>query len=403
MKKPLRLGCIGTGMIMNAAHVPAFVDLRDEVIVTGIFSTNADSAQETKENYLKQMSDAGASVDWDVKICSTVEALFAIVDLVDICTPNNYHAYYSELALSAGIHTMCEKPIARNWLEADRLAKAAKKSGALYQLNDDNVFLPRYQHIKNIAASGVVGEITNIILPRGTASSDRNDWFFDPVSGGGAILDYGSHAVMGAWFLIGFDKIPREVRSVCLRVKDRTRFIGGQLVDIETDDDAHFRVLFENPANGDFITAMLEATWSWPDFSDNASDVRGYIRIDGTEGTITSYFDQDDNEFVRVEGMVSGERLIPIKSYRSETLSFRDEIINFIRCIRSGKQSMIDADLGVVTMQIIGAAQLSELRGRKSVTFDELAEFFSTFDDGSGDMQKIGDKIALELTKPFRL
>ena len=403
MNKPLRVGCIGGGMIVNAAHLPAFVELSEEVILTAIYSTDEKTAAHTRQNYLDQMAAAGKEVTWDVVVCAVVEELFTLVDLVDICTPNRYHAYYSELALAAGIHTMCEKPIARNWLEADRLEKAAAKSGALYQLNDDNVFLPRYIHIKNIVASGAIGEVTNIILPRGTSSSGRSDWFFDPISGGGAILDYGSHAVMGAWFLLGLDKIPREVRSVCMRVKDRTRFVNGKLIDIETDDDAHFRVLFEDPKNGDFITALIEATWSWPDFASNASDARGYIRIDGTEGTITSYFDEEDREFVRVEGLAAGERLIPIESYRSETLSFRDEIINFIHCIRNGTQSMIDARCGVVTMQIIGAAQLSELRGRKSVGFDELEAFQKSFDDGSGDMLKIGDAIALEVTKPYRL
>ncbi len=403
MNKPLRLGCIGGGMIMNVAHLPAYIELRKQVIITAIYASDIDTAHLTRDHYLKEMEEAGATVDWDVTVCADPEELYRLVDVVDIATPTRSHAYYAEQALSRGIHAMSEKPIARNWLEADRLARVAAQSGALYQLNDDNVFLPRYQHIKNIIASGAIGRPNYIVLPRGTHSSGRNSWFFDPISGGGAILDYGSHAVMGAWFLLGVDKTPHSVISTGIRVKDRTRFICGELTDIETDDDAHFKVLFRDPANGDFITAMLEATWACPDFADNASDARGYIRVEGTEGYLTSIFDEQDREFIRICGLAGGERLVPIQSYRSETLSFRDEIANFLCCIRGGRQSMIDAARGAVTMQIIGAAQLSELRGRVNVGLDEIPPYMTGFGDAGGDIQAVGDAIALELTKPYRL
>lgn len=401
--KKLRLGCIGGGMIINVAHIPAYVDLRDEVIVTGIYSDVLENAAQTRDNYIELMKQAGAEVTWEVKVCKSEAELFEVVDMVDIGTPTKYHAYYSKLALKADVHAMSEKPAARNYLEACELIECANKSKAIYQLNDDNVFLPRYQHIKNILSSGAIGDVTNIMLTRGSHSSDRNTWFFEPVSGGGAILDYGSHAVMGAWFLLGLDKIPKFVKSTGICVKERTRLIRGRLQNIETDDDAHFKILFEDPKNGDFITAMLEATWSWPDFAKNASDTHGYIRIDGTEGTITSYFDENDQEFVKIDRFNQGEELIPISSYRSETLSFRDEIKNFINSINANRQSMLDADVGAVTIQIINAAQISELRGRVAVDLDDVKEFCEKFADPDGDMLKSGDAIALELTKPYRL
>ncbi len=405
MKKgnAIRLGCIGGGMIINVAHVPAYVDLRDEVILTAIYSPERNTAEETRKNYLEKMAQAGAEVDWEVTVCDSFEQLLELVDAIDIGTPTRYHAWYAEKALRAGVHAMSEKPIARNYLEAKRLTEVARESNAIYQLNDDNVFLPRYQHIKNVLSSGAIGEVTNLLLTRGTPSSDRNDWFFDPISGGGAILDYGSHAVMGAWFLLGFDKVPRRVRAIDIRVKDRTRFIQGRLREIETDDDAHFKILFENPKNGDFITAVLEATWSWPDFAENASDTHGYIRVDGTEGWLTSSFDENDQEYLVVHRFAAGERRIPIQSYRSETLSFRDEIWNFIRSIRQEKQSMIDAQAGTVTAQIITGAQMSQLMGRRMVELDEVEPYCLKFDDGSGDLLQISDKIALDLTRPYRL
>ena len=48
-KKRIRLGCIGGGMIMNVAHVPAYVELREEMIVTGIYCPQKETAEETRE------------------------------------------------------------------------------------------------------------------------------------------------------------------------------------------------------------------------------------------------------------------------------------------------------------------------------------------------------------------
>lgn len=151
MKKSsvVRLGCIGGGMIINVAHVPAYVELRDEVILTAIYSPEKNTAEETRKNYLEKMAQAGAKVDWEVTVCDSFEQLLTLVDAIDIGTPTRYHAWYAEKALRAGVHAMSEKPIARNYLEAKRLTEVANSSKAIYQLNDDNVFLPRYQHIKN--------------------------------------------------------------------------------------------------------------------------------------------------------------------------------------------------------------------------------------------------------------
>ena len=104
-----------------------------------------------------------------------------------------------------------------------------------------------------------------------------------------------------------------------------------------------------------------------------------------------------------VHRFAAGERRIPIQSYRSETLSFRDEIWNFIRSIRQEKQSMIDAQAGTVTAQIITGAQMSQLMGRRMVELDEVEPYCLKFDDGSGDLLQISDKIALDLTRPYRL
>ena len=405
MKTIFRLGAVGTGNIFTGAHIPAYADLHDEVRLTALYNPTRASAERAKDVYLRAMDGAKISVDWDVAVCDSPEELFAKVDVVDNCSPSRWHAHYSIQALNAGVHVMGEKPMARNALEAEALVRAAARSKAMYQLNDDNVFLPRYQHFKNMVGSGVVGDPVSVWITRGTASSERAEWFFDPLAGGGAILDYGSHAVAGSWFLIGFDKEPDEVRSVRICVKDRTRLVGGCLRNIEIDDDAHFKVRYRNPENGDWITVFIESTWSWPDLAENASDVHGWFMIEGTEGSITGCFDEEDREFIVVRRNGFGEKRVPIKSYRSETLSFRDEIKSFLRSIESGRQPILDAATCAQTIRVINAAQLSELQGRRSVSMAELDRFLSDFGDpdDTANLMEIGDRIARKLTEPCRL
>ncbi|MDR1621881.1 MAG: Gfo/Idh/MocA family oxidoreductase [Synergistaceae bacterium] len=406
MKTIFRVGAVGTGNIFTEAHIPAYVDLRDRVRCTALFNPTRSSAERARQTYLKKMDEAGLKVDWNVDICDTPEELFSKVDIVDNCSPSRWHASYSIQALSAGVHVMSEKPMARNGLEAEAVVRAAARSKALYQLNDDNVFLPRYQHYKNMVGSGIIGEPVGVWLTRGTASSARSEWFFDPLAGGGAILDYGSHAVAGSWFLIGFEQEPEEVRSVRIGVKDRTRLVGGRLCNIETDDDAHFKVLYRNPGNGDWVSIFIESTWSWPDLAENGSDVRGWLMVEGSEGRITGCFDEEDREYIVAHRYGFGERRIPIQSYRSETLSFRDEIQSFVRSVELKVPSLLDAVTCAKTIRVINAAQLSELRGRRSVNMTDLDEFLRGFGSPDDDIAKImeaGDRIALKLTEPYRM
>jgi hypothetical protein len=216
-------------------------------------------------------------------------------------------------------------------------------------------------------------------------------------------MDYGSHAVASTWFLLGYDKVPVEVRSLGIEVKNRTRFIDGRLRPIEVDDDAHFKIRYVNPKNGDWANATIEATWTWPDWGKNGSDVRGYIEIQGSVGSVTGFVDEQDRDFLRVTNRAFGERLLPITSAHTEDESFKDEISNFINCIRLGKQSILNAEIGATVIKLINCAQLSELRGRVSVTPQELEAYTRDLAASAPDPWRAGDIIATTLNAPHRV
>ncbi len=403
MTELFRVGGIGTGRVFHDAHVPVYA-ARVDVQLTALYDPNRAAAERARDHYLELRKQAFPNEqNPEIAICKSAEELLKKVDMVDICTTVRYHAYYAALALAAGVHTMTEKPFARTWWEANHVVEVAKASKAFFQLNDDNVFIPRYQAIRHVIESGMIGEVQNIWIARGYPGSDRPGWFWTPIeAGGGCIFDYGSHAVASTWFLLGYDKVPVEVRSLGIECRNRTRPIDGCLRSIEIDDDAHFKIRYLNPENGDWATVNIEATWTWPDWSDNGSDVRGFIDVQGSLGAVTGFVNENDEDFLKVTRRGFGERLLPIESAHTEEVSFRDEIANFIESVRAGKQSILNVEVAATVIRSINCAQLSELHGRVSVTAKDLETWSKKIAKDSASPWEAGDRIAVAINEPHR-
>jgi predicted dehydrogenase len=402
--KPFRVGCLGAGKVFNEAHLPAYISL-DSVQLTAIYDPNRERAEATREHYLSLLKQAGQTTEAvTVQLCDSPEELISNVDMIDICSPARYHAQYAVMALEKNVHVMTEKPMARTWWEAQHVAEAAHHSQAMFQLNDDNLFIPRYRALRNVIDDGMIGEVQHIWITRGYhGPEERGDWFWDPMeNGGGAIMDYGSHAVSSVWFLAGYDKSPVEVRSLGIEARQKMRLIGGRFRQIETDDDAHFKVRFVNPTNGDWITAVIEATWAWPELGRDGSDVHGYIEVEGSKGTVAACVDENGRDYLRVVSRGFGERIIPVEEALSESGSFRAEIDNFVKSIRAGVPSILNADVAAGGIRMINSAQLSELRGRVAITPEQLTQFSREQVAATSDAWQGGDEIISALYAPFR-
>jgi predicted dehydrogenase len=396
---------MGAGQIFNEAHLPAYISL-ESVELAAIYDPDRMRAESTREHYLSLLKEAGKPIEGaDVELCDTPEDLIGSVEMIDICSPARYHAQYAVMALEKHVHVMTEKPMARTWWEARQVAEAARKSTAMFQLNDDNLFIPRYRALRNVIDDGMIGEVQHIWITRGYhGPEDRGDWFWDPMeNGGGAIMDYGSHAVSSVWFLAGYDKSPQEVRSLGIEARQKTRLIGGRFRQIETDDDAHFKVRFVDPKNGDWITAVIEATWAWPELGKDGSDVHGYIEVEGSKGTVTACVDDQGQDYLRVVSRIFGERNIYVEEALSEAGSFRAEIDNFVKSIHAGVPSILNAEVAEGGIRMINRAQLSELRGRVTITPDELVQFSREQAAAASDAWQGGDQIILALYAPFRV
>ena len=167
MQKQIRLGMIGTGNICCGGHLPQHAQIGD-YIITAMYDVNAGAMEHAREVYIEEAKKHGRVIAPEsIRLCSDVEELFPLVDAVDICTSLRYHAYYAHMALEQGVCAMSEKPMARTWLEAARVAHAAQSAEGVYQLNDDNLFIPRFLVAKALIDGGHIGDIESVRIAEG--------------------------------------------------------------------------------------------------------------------------------------------------------------------------------------------------------------------------------------------
>ena len=100
MSKTLKVGVIGVGGIARV-HMPGWAASEHAEVVAGCDIDEVSLKRWGKEHGIDKLVTDSADLISDPDI-----------DIIDICTPNNYHAPLSIAALDAGKHVICEKPLA---------------------------------------------------------------------------------------------------------------------------------------------------------------------------------------------------------------------------------------------------------------------------------------------------
>jgi predicted dehydrogenase len=128
------------------------------------------------------------------------EALVAdpTVDVVYVASPHPQHLEHALLAVAAGKHVLVEKPMTTSAADTRALAAAARAAGVLAMEAMWTRYLPGTTVLARLLADGVLGDVRLATVDVGWPHRpDPADRMFDPVAGGGALLDAG---VYGHWF-----------------------------------------------------------------------------------------------------------------------------------------------------------------------------------------------------------
>lgn len=126
------------------------------------------------------------------------------VDVVYVATPHTFHKACSLLCLDAGKAVLCEKPFTINASEAEEVIASARKRKRFIMEGMWTRFFPAMDKLRELLTENVVGEIRMVAADFGfRAGVDPKARLFNPMLGGGALLDVGVYPVSLASMLLG--------------------------------------------------------------------------------------------------------------------------------------------------------------------------------------------------------
>ncbi|MBA7489483.1 Myo-inositol 2-dehydrogenase [subsurface metagenome] len=121
------------------------------------------------------------------------------IDVISICSPDQFHAEYSIKALYTGKHVLCEKPMATSLEECGQLINAVEKTGLIFATQHQMRFVPLFSKIKSIIDSGELGDIFvlegDYLHDLTERAREFDSWRLDPANYHPPLLGAGCHFV----------------------------------------------------------------------------------------------------------------------------------------------------------------------------------------------------------------
>lgn len=271
-QRRLRAGIVGggRGAFIGAVHrIAAQLD-SEALVMAGTLSSDPATAAASAEDW--RLARSYSSYE---EMARTEAGLPDGIDFVIIATPNHLHLPVARAFLKAGIHVMCDKPLAVSAAEGQEFARLVKDSGRLFGLTHTYSGYPAVLEARALVTEGALGTLRKVHVeylqdwlmePLEQTGQKQSAWRTDPGRSGpgGALGDIGTHAHHLAEFITG-----QTVDSVSA---DVTHFVKGRRL----DDDANLLLRFSGGAKGTLICSQV--------CCGEENDL--WIRVYGTKGAI---------------------------------------------------------------------------------------------------------------------
>jgi predicted dehydrogenase len=174
---PLRIGVVGLGI--GRQHLQCLAR-REDVTIAAICDVMEEAAREQAEAY-----QSTAYTDYNAMLAE------ANLDAVSLCTPPALHAPMTEAAAAAGVHVLCEKPMAGTVGDCQRMIDAAEAAGITLMIAQKKRFHPFYEYLK-AQSEGEWGPVRWASVRFGLGRVER-DWFWVEGDGGGPLVENAVH------------------------------------------------------------------------------------------------------------------------------------------------------------------------------------------------------------------
>jgi predicted dehydrogenase len=250
MAKTLKVGVIGVGGIAHA-HFPGW---KESPLAEMVAFADVDA-----KTVKRVGAEQGVSLLYDKP-----KDLIANpdLDIVDVCTPNMYHAPLTVAALEAGKHVICEKPLAPTPKDIQKMIAARDKSGKLLMTAQHFRFQGNSQALKAELDTGLLGDVyhARCWMLRRSAAPTRPGFILKQHSGGGPCIDIGVHILDLTLWMMGHPKpvaVSGITQAKLAHQKGAFSNWGGPIPkEFDVEDFAAAFVRFENGA-----TMVIEVSW----------------------------------------------------------------------------------------------------------------------------------------------
>jgi UDP-N-acetyl-2-amino-2-deoxyglucuronate dehydrogenase len=349
----INVAVIGAGAI-SSLHIEGYLAFPDRCRIVSVVDADQPRAEQQIARY-----GLGAAAAGDVGQVVSGQG----VDLASVCTPPGTHAEIAARLLDAGIHTLCEKPMAPSLQECDAILAAARRSGAVLSVVAQNRFTTPMARLKQVLDSGLAGQVLHAQVDslwwRGASYYDlwwRGTWQSE---GGGCTLNHAVHHVDALQWMVG---LPAEVQAMLSNVAHENaevedlslaimRFGSGALGQITSSVVHHGqdqRLVFQTERGR---LAMPWAVYASTQKANGFPD-----RDEATERALTDFYEH-----------------LPEVGYEGHT----GQIDNLLAAIETGSgEVLIDGCQGRGTLELITAIYKSAITGaRVTLPLDEHDPF----------------------------
>lgn len=287
------------------------------------------------------------------------------LDAIDVCTWNAAHCPCVLAGLEAGKHVFCEKPMAMNVEEAERMEAAAKKAGKLLMIGFVRRFGADMDIIRDFAKTGYFGDFYYAKATYLRRNGNPGGWFGNKeLSGGGPLIDLGIHVIDYVRYAMGNPKAVSVYGCTYQKLFDRPgikhvqKYKSRSATDhdiCDVEDLAAAMIRFDNGA-----TLSVEAS-----FALNMPKNEGVISIFGDKAGLRE--DDDKLAFYTEENKYLTNVEFADPSGFGFGNAFECELSHYVKCIRTGEECRNPAEDGVELMRILRAIYESAETGHEVI------------------------------------
>lgn len=217
----LRVAVVGCGAVAEMGHIPAAMQV-EKVQLAALVDTDGMRAETLAERF-------GVP-----KAVRSLDEVAGEIDATILATPPHVRPLLAEQAFNAGLHVLCEKPLANSSAECKSIISAAEQSGKVLAVAHTGRFFPNRIHIRSLLQQNALGTIHRVHLEQG----GPYDWpartgytVRQGIVNGGVLLNEGIHSLdtLFWWFdyPLRFEYEDDAVGGLESNVRIKMEFTGG--------------------------------------------------------------------------------------------------------------------------------------------------------------------------------